>query len=203
MSTGATSSTCPTPGRYRLGPHLLQLANHVSGRLDLRAQAHPHLEALEAATGETATLSMPGEGEAVTVDFVASRASVASVARVGRPSVAHATATGKVMLAFSRRPAPPVEMEAFTDRTIVDAKRLRREIDEVREQGYAQAVKEREADLNALAAPIFGTTGDLVGILGLQGPSARFGRKARSAALLPLLEHAGALSAGLGYNERT
>ena len=193
----------PETGRYRLGPHLLQLANHVSGRLDLRAQAHPHLEALEAATGETATLSIPGEGEAITVDFVASRASVASVARVGRPSVAHATAAGKVMLAFSRRPAPPVELEAYTDRTIVDAKRLRREIDEVREQGYAQAVKEREADLNALAAPIFGASGELVGILGLQGPSARFGRKVRNAALPALLEHAGALSAGLGYNERT
>ena len=172
----------PETGRYRLGPHLLQLANHVSGRSTCVPGA-PHLEALEAATGETATLSIPGEGEAVTVDFVASRASVASVARVGRPSVAHATATGKVMLAFSRRPGHRSELEAFTDRTIVDAKRLRREIDEVREQGYAQAVKEREADLNALAAPIFGAAGDLVGILGLQGRRrVRAARRERRAA---------------------
>ena len=43
----------------------------------------------------------PASRDAVTIDFVLSRASVASVARVGRPSIAHATATGKVMLAFA------------------------------------------------------------------------------------------------------
>jgi len=89
-------------GRYRLGPHLIRLANHMMSSLDLRALARPHLAALEEATGETASLSIAGEREAVTVDFVPSRQSVASVARVGRPSVAHATATGKVALRSCR-----------------------------------------------------------------------------------------------------
>ena len=156
LSTVATSSTCRRRAATGWGRICCRLANHVSGRLDLRAQAHPHLEALESATGETATLSIPGDAEAVTVDFVASRASVASVARVGRPSVAHATATGKVMLAFARRPAPPVELEALHrphDRRCQAAAAGDRR---GAPQGYAQAVKEREADLNALAAPIFG-----------------------------------------------
>ena len=101
----------PETGRYRLGPQLMRLANHVLSSVDLRALARPHLVALEAATGETATLSIPGEGEAVTVDFVRQPRPVASIARVGRPSVAHATATGKVMLAFARGRAPPVALE--------------------------------------------------------------------------------------------
>ena len=45
----------PESGRYRLGPHLIRLANHMISSLDLRTLARPHLVALEAATGETAT----------------------------------------------------------------------------------------------------------------------------------------------------
>ena len=189
----------PGTGRYRLGSHLIRLANHSLAQLDLRAAARPHLIALEELTGETATLSVPGEREAVTVDFVASRATVASVARVGRPSVAHATATGKVMLAFGAATAAPRRLERYTDRTVTEPKRLRREIELVRRRGWAEAVKEREVDLNAIAAPIHSARGELAGILGVQGPSGRFGRRKREAALPALLEHARAISVALGY----
>jgi IclR family acetate operon transcriptional repressor len=191
----------PDTGRYRLGPHLIRLANHMMSSLDLRALARPHLAVLEEATGETATLSIAGEREAVTVDFVPSRQSVASVARVGRPSVAHATATGKVMLAFGPAPLPEGDLERFTERTLT-GKALRNEIDQVREQGWAQAVKEREIDLNAIAAPVYGANGHLAAILGVQGPASRFGRKKREAALPLLLERADALSRSLGYNQQ-
>ena len=103
-------------GRYRLGLRLLQLGNTVLARLDLREVARPHLQALVAKTGETATLSAPGEVDAITVDFVQSAASVQSVARVGRPSVAHATATGKVLLAFGSAELPDGPVEGRTRR---------------------------------------------------------------------------------------
>ena len=96
----------PATGRYRLGPQVLRLSSHALGGVDLRSAARPHLDELVDETGETATLSVPGDPDAVTIDFVLSRASVASVARVGRPSIAHATATGKVMLAFAAGRAP-------------------------------------------------------------------------------------------------
>jgi DNA-binding IclR family transcriptional regulator len=191
----------PETGRYRLGTHLLQLANHVLAGLDLRALARPHLAALEQATGETATLSVPGEPDAVTVDFVASRASVAGVARIGRPSIAHATATGKVMLAFAGAPAAPRSLEPLTPRTIVDRAALDREVERARRQGWARAVGEREPDLNAVAAPVFDVRGDLQAILGLQGPSGRFDRTAQDAAVPLLLDHARRLSAELGHRE--
>ncbi|MFM8884046.1 MAG: IclR family transcriptional regulator [Solirubrobacterales bacterium] len=87
-------------GPYRLGLRLLALADHVLADLDVRQLARPQLEAIAAETGETATLSVPGGGEVVTADFVAGRSSVVSMARLGRPSTLHATAAGKVMLAF-------------------------------------------------------------------------------------------------------
>jgi DNA-binding IclR family transcriptional regulator len=60
----------PASGRYRLGLRIVQLANALLARLDVRAVARPHLEALVQETGETATLSVPGEEDAVTIDFV-------------------------------------------------------------------------------------------------------------------------------------
>jgi DNA-binding IclR family transcriptional regulator len=186
-------------GRYRLGLRLLQLGNVVLGNLDLRQVARPQLEELVEETGETATLSVPGERDAVTVDFVQSRSSVQSVARLGRPSVAHATATGKVLLAFGGVLLPTGPLERFTPRTLTDLRKLATAVERVRTQGWAEAAGERERDLNAVAAPIFGAEGRLAGILGVQGPEGRFDRSARRAAVDPLLARAGALSNALGW----
>src|SRR2546423_6686529 len=160
-------------GPYRLGLKLVTLADRARAGLDVRDVARPELEALVAATGETATLSVPGEHAAVTIDFVASSSAVASVARLGRPSVAHATAAGKVMLAFGGGAAVPAELEAFTSRTITDVNELARQVSLARADGFAEAVGEREPDLAALAAPVVGRRGELLAILGLQGPASR------------------------------
>jgi DNA-binding IclR family transcriptional regulator len=186
-------------GRYRLGLRLVQLGNLVVAGLDLREAARPRLEELVEATGETATLSVPGERDAITVDFVQSGSSVQSVATLGRPSVAHATAAGKVLLAFGDVPLPAGRLERFTPRTVTDPRRLGSEVERVRAQGWAEAAGERERDLNAIAAPSFGAEGRLAAILGVQGPEGRFDRRARRAAVNPLLAGARAVSEALGW----
>jgi IclR family acetate operon transcriptional repressor len=178
-------------GRYRLGLRLVQL--------DLREAVRPHLEELVRKTGETATLSVPGEHEAITVDFVQSGSSVQSVATLGRPSVGHATAAGKVLLAFADVPLPTGRLERFTPRTLTDPRRLAAEVERVRAQGWAEAAGERERDLNAIAAPSFGAEGRLAAILGVQGPEGRFDKRARRAAVNPLLRSALAVSEALGW----
>jgi DNA-binding IclR family transcriptional regulator len=189
----------PESGRYRLGLRLLELGNAALGRLDLRAVAHPHLQALVDETGETGTLSVPGGRDAVTVDFVQSSSSVQSVARLGRPSIAHATAAGKVLLAFGDVSLPSGRLERFTPRTITDARKLAAEVERVRTRGWAEAAGEREPDLNAIAGPVFGADVRLAAVLGLQGPEGRFDRAARSRAIRPLLARAGEISKALGW----
>ena len=93
-------------GRYRLGVRTLRYANAVLGRLNLRDLARPHLEELVHDVGETATLSIPGEADAITVDFVPTDRYLQGVTRLGRPSVGHASSAGKVMLAFGDVVAP-------------------------------------------------------------------------------------------------
>jgi DNA-binding IclR family transcriptional regulator len=192
----------PDSGRYRLGLRLLHLGNAVLGGLDLREVARPHLQSLTEETGETATLSAPGEREAVTVDFVQSAASVQSVARLGRPSVPHATAVGKVLLAFGGVPLPRGPLPRYTTRTLTDRGALAAEVERARAHGWARARGEREEDLNAIAAPVRGSRGELAAVLGVQGPAARFDAPAMERALGPLLERAGAVSDALGWNPK-
>jgi len=186
-------------GRYRLGLRLLQLGNAVLARLDLRGLARGELEALVAATGETATLSAPGEGVAITIDFVPGPSSVQGIAQIGRPSVAHATATGKVMLAFTEAELPDAPLEAYTASTIVDRTELRAVLERARERGWAESLGEREDDLNAIAAPVRDDRGGLAAIVGLQGPAFRFDAAAMQAALVPLRARADAVSVQLGW----
>jgi len=201
----------PSTGRYRLGLRLVELGHSALARVDLREVARPHLIALTALSGETATLSVPGEGTPMTVDFVQSPSSVRSVAQLGRPAVPHATATGKVFLAYrevKRDRAsmyiddPPGEepdrlaeryssqaLAAYTRRTITDPRELAEELAGVREHGFAQALGEREIELNAIAVPVLAAGGELVAMLGLQGPASRFDPGAMHAVLDRLRDH--------------
>jgi DNA-binding IclR family transcriptional regulator len=187
-------------GPVRLGLGLVTLADRVLSRLDLQGLARPMLLELMAQTGETATLSLPGEREAITVDSVPSRSSVVSMARLGRPSVSHATAVGKVMLAFGGGPLPRErDLVALTERTITERTALGREIGLVRERGYGTVFGEREAEVNAIAAPVFQRAGVLAAILGLQGPASRLEQPTRL--LDALLAATAALTRALGGGE--
>jgi len=187
----------PATGHYRAGIRLVQLGNLVLLRLDVRTVARPHLEELVARTGETATLSIPGEPDAVTIDFVPAPHHVQGVTQLGRPSVAHATAAGKVMLAWTGR-RPDRLLRAYTPRTVTDPAVLDRELAAVLQRGYAEAFEERERELNAIAAPVVGGDGELAAIVALQGPIPRFGKTAARRALPALLDAAGAISRELG-----
>jgi IclR family acetate operon transcriptional repressor len=186
-------------GPYRLGLKLVALSDRVLARLDVRERARPWLVTLVDETGETATLSVPGAGQAITVDFVPAPSSVVSMARLGRPSVPHATAAGKVMLAFGDAALSRVsELTAYTERTITDPDELVRELAFVRERGIAEAVGEREPDLAALAAPVLGRGEELVAILGLQGPVGRLPVSKRRALERPLRRAAAEVGRALG-----
>lgn len=192
LASGGLVEHVPENGRYRLGLRLLQLGRAALGSLGLRDLARPHLADLAETTGETATLSVAGEGEAITLDYVPSPSSVRSEATVGRTSAAHATSVGKVFLAYGGA-LPDGPLKAYTASTIADPDALDEEIRRVRQRGWAQALGEREPDLNAVAAPVLDPAAQLVGILGVQGPAMRFTPDRLEAALPALQERAALL----------
>ena len=196
LTSGGLVEHVAVTGRYRLGVGVIRLASAVGDRLDIRSLARPHLAELASRTQETATLSVPGGHEPITLDYVQSPLSVRSVAEVGRASAAHATAVGKVFLAHGGS-VPDGQLQAFTERTIVDHDVLRADVARVRERGWGQALGEREEDLNAVAVPVLDPAGQLAAILGVQGPAVRFSPRAMRSAVELLTERAERISAAL------
>jgi DNA-binding IclR family transcriptional regulator len=188
-------------GRYRLGLRLVAYADAVLAGLDVRTIARPQLERLVAQTGETATLSVPGGTQPFTIDFVPSPSNVASRAELGRPSVTHATVTGKLLLAFGGLPLDrlgPEPYERFTDRTQTTRAELAHEVERVRSEGVAYGLEEREPGLNAVGAPVLGREQILVAMLSIQGPASRLHVRRMSGLGTLLREAANAVGAALG-----
>lgn len=187
--------------RYRLGLRIVTYADVVLSGHDVRDVARAHLERLVALTGETATLSVPAETQPFTIDFVASPSNVASRAQLGRPSVTHATVTGKVLLAFGPRGLDllgPGPYERFTDRTLTTRAELAEEVERVRSERVAYSRGEREPGLNAVAGAVLGRHEGLEAMLSIQGPASRLGRR-RMREVAPLVRDAAdAVGAALG-----
>ncbi len=149
----------PDEGTYRVGRGLVHLGMAGLPQMCLRNVARPFVEGLVDRVGETAHLVALRGDEVFFVDCVESSHAIRASSRVGKVLPAHATACGKAVLAQLDREEvlsllPHERLTAVTPRTITSRPRLLRELDAVRERGYAVNRFESEEGLVAIAAAI-------------------------------------------------
>jgi len=125
-----------------------------------------------------------------------------AIPSVGTRWPAHATSTGKVLLAGlaerALRDHVTVPLTRPARRTIRTIAALRRELHQVGRQGYAVAVDELEDGFSAIAVPVRNHDGEVVAALSVGGAGARLSPD-RLAALRPaLLQAAAQVSHDLG-----
>ncbi|MET9601600.1 MULTISPECIES: IclR family transcriptional regulator [unclassified Streptomyces] len=164
-----------TDGRYRLGAQLFALAAEAIENLDVRDIAHPHLMELNRATGHTVHLALHQDDEVVYVDKVDSRYPVRMYSRIGRPVPLTVAAVAKLLLADlpdaeRRALADRIEYPRYTARSTPDAAAFLRELDLVREQGWATDLGGHEESINCLGAPVHGPDGRVVAALSVSAP---------------------------------
>lgn len=189
-----------TTSRYRLGPQIVTLGQHLLNRIPLRDHARPYLYELVDNTGECAHLAIIAQGQALYIDQVESSAVLRVESEIGTRSPLHCTALGKVFLSFDSMPIPD-RMESYTQRTITDRTWLEAQLEQTRKQGYAIDDEEYNYGVRCVAAPVYDHNGDLVGAIGISGPAGRV--------TLEELDHFGnvvkqtaqTLSSKLGYNQ--
>ena len=193
------------PG-YSLGFKLFVLGNVVADGLDLRRVAHPHLEALRDATGETVQLAVLEDWQVVHLDRVISNQSVAyMVSHVGAILPAYCTALGKALLAFQAEDmvdawASTQELRRHTPTTITTAGGLLDELRRIRARGYSIDDEEREVGVRCVGAPVFERDGGAVAAISLGAPTARLPRTLEGSAIATqVLATALAISRELGY----
>jgi len=93
---------------------------------------------------------------------------------VGSHSPLHATAMGKVILAFSNKlDISKLDLTEFTHSTITNSKRLQLTLHSIQDLGYAIDDEEFEYGLRAVAVPYFSKKGEFIGAIGVSGLAAR------------------------------
>jgi len=158
--------------RFVPGPELARLGGLAIRGLALVRMAREPLERLAADTGETVNLAVAQGEAAVNVHQVQTAHFVGMTDWTGRSAPLHATANGKVLLAFGAAPLPSA-LPALTPHTLTSLDRLTEELDRARERGFAVAVEELELGLNAVAAPLLYFTGACVAAISVSGPAYR------------------------------
>lgn len=143
-------------GRYAVGMRLWEISQNGGWRL--RDAARPFLNDLFSLTGETAHLAVRDGGDALYVDRVYSSKRVPRASRVGGRLPLHATAVGKVLLAYEddwvRQGYVRSRLAAPTKRTKTNPKRLLAELDQIREQGYGTTFEEVRVGSCSIAVPV-------------------------------------------------
>jgi IclR family KDG regulon transcriptional repressor len=163
--------------RYRLGLELTNLGFKVIHRMDLRREAHPYMKQLVQQWDETCDLSIFDRGELLYIEVLRGNRALNIAAAIGQRAPAHCTANGKLFLANM----PPDELEAilnqplasFTERTITSPAELRKELEIIRNQGFAIDNEEFEQGVYAISAPIYNRQGNVIATIGCPSPTSR------------------------------
>jgi len=184
---------------FRPGPLFVQFAWRSGGDADLATLAQPHLERLGAETGETVNLGVARAGSVEQIAQVDSRYVLGGTNWVGRRVPLHASALGKVLLAFGGVTLEPGRLEALAPATVTSRSRLERQLAQVRRDGVAVTVDELEPGLVAVAAPVWRSGAQLVAAISVSGPAHRLGAERLSEVRSACVLRAGELSAALGH----
>ncbi|WP_246361098.1 IclR family transcriptional regulator [Haloechinothrix aidingensis] len=150
-------------GSYRIGIRLFELGLRAPAQRLLREIALPVMEDLFAATQENVHLGVLDGTSMLVIQHVTGHRSVRTPAYFGGRLPAHATANGKAFLAFS--PQDTIDrilgsgLSRITKHTVCSESRLRRQLEQARQDGWATAKEENSLGTVSIGAPILRNDG--------------------------------------------
>lgn len=177
---------------FWLAPKVLRFSGSYLASARLPRAIQPTLNRLAAQTGESFSAVVLDEGEVVIIARSGSGRLLAYGLHLGARLPAHATSTGRVLLAAKPRREfagwlKGRDLPRLTAHTLVDARRFKALIDQVREQDFCVASEEHELGVHALAVPLRDMAGWTVAALNVVASPQRLAPQALQEGLLPLL----------------
>lgn len=163
---------------YYLSLRFGSLWDYVRNRKDIYRLVKPKVKELASETEERAQFTVEEHGHMVYVHRETGDRAVKAGSGIGKWIPLHATAAGKVTLAFSpaawvREQLGDGPLEAVTERTITDPDELRDELKSIRTEGVSYSDQEYIDGLRAVSVPVNGPDNQLLGALSISGPTHR------------------------------
>jgi DNA-binding IclR family transcriptional regulator len=165
-------------GRYWIGSAAMHLSAVYEAGFDLRDILLPAMKELTEETGEAVSFHVRERDHRVCLYRIASRHSIRAEVQQGDTQPLERGAGGRVLLAFAGEPGEPYET--------------------VRSRYVYLSMGERDRETSGISAPVFRVGQELVGALGIVGPSARMGMEEMERYRPRLLEFAARVTKALG-----
>lgn len=175
----------PDTRMFTVGLRVWEVAKAYTRAEDLVALAKPFMNELVQRTKETVQLARLSGLENVYLAISESPHVMKLVSSVGSRLPAHTTGLGKVLLAglseeeLSRR-LEGVQLQKFTDRTISSASQLRKVLDRVRRDGFAEDEEEYIIGCRCIAMPVRDRSGAVIAALSVSVPTPRYNEASAS-----------------------
>ena len=143
--------------RYGVGCGFRTLAKADENLQRLRDLAQPEMLDLLKTFNETVNLAILSDRDIVYIDMVEPNRSLRIPARIGDRHPIHSTSLGKAIVAFLPEPQEELfrddSLRPMTLRTVTTAKAFRRQMEDVRQRGYAMEMGENEDGLMCIGVP--------------------------------------------------
>ena len=168
-------------GKYRLSLRFLTIGAEVRSQYDLCNEARAGIRELADKTGEIITMGLLEHWKVVLAFVRNEQYGVIRASPTGDRLLPHQCAEGKAILAelsdsdtekFLRN----YELEKLTLETISEEEDLRQEIEQIRRRGYSISSEEQLEGVNAIAAAVSDPRTDILGAVGIAGPSRRLSK---------------------------
>ena len=184
-------------GGYVVGNGLIALAATVMRKVDLRRSALAYMEKVAESTGETVGLHVRNNRTRICIEVVPGRHAVRRVVNVGETLPLWAGPSGKVILAFME----PMEVDLIlveAKEAGQDVEKIRRQLDEIRLNGYIASVGDRSPGVGGLSVPVFKADG-IGASLTVSGPASRWTQESMENAAGLVKGMCDSLSESLGF----
>lgn len=191
---------------YRIGLKAFEVGSRFLSETRLQETCKLILRRLSSATGQSTTLAILHRSDVVYVDAHEGTSPLGSRPQIGSRAPAHATASGKCLLAGRWgdgvvEAIGPGPYAAVTDKTISSPEALRRELLAVRRNGLARESDELHPDVSCIACPVRDRSGEVIAAVAVQALTSQMASNLE--AWSHLLRMAGVeASLRLGWRER-
>ena len=168
----------PVSQEWFIGAESFRFGSAFLRRTGLVERARPCMRELMEETGETANLGIEVHGEVMFLSQIETQENIRAFFPPGTKSPMHASGIGKALLAHAQ---PAViesylkqkSLKTFTENTLSDPGKLKDELVQIKQQGFALDNEEKSTGMRCVAAPIFNFYGEAVAGISISGPSIR------------------------------
>jgi len=163
---------------WAAGYRILEMANRIWTRSDIRVLSRDQLIALNATSGETVQVSVLADTHTVVIDHVESSRSVRHSSGIGTRAPLYCTGAGKVLLAWCdecqrKRILDRTSFARRTPNTITARGALERELAAISKRGYAIDAEEHFLGTCCIAAPVVDASGQAIAGISITAPTFR------------------------------